>query len=54
MDLVEQAYVYLTNKTYPEGSSKNLKRVIQRKAKKITVWNGELYFYKKTGKVRLG
>ena len=53
IDLVQQAYVYVTDKTYPEGCSENLKRVIRRKAKKFAVRDGELYYYKKKGKVSL-
>ena len=40
---------YVTDKTYPEGCSENLKRVIRRKAKMFSVRDGELY-YKKKGK----
>ena len=50
IDLVQQAYVYVTDKTYPESCSENLKRVIRRKAKKFSVWDGELY-YKKKGRI---
>jgi len=53
IDLVQQAYVYVTDKTYPEGCSENLKRVIRWKAKKFAVRDGELYYYKKKGKVSL-
>jgi len=53
IDLVQQAYVYVTDKTYPEGCSENLKRVIRRKAKKFAVQDGELDYYKKKGKVSL-
>ena len=44
IDLVQQAYVYVTHKTYPEGCSKNLKWV-RRKAKKFAVQDGELYYF---------
>ena len=53
VDLVEQAYVYVTSKTYPEGFSENQKRIVWRKAKKFVVRDGELYFIKKKGKVSL-
>ena len=37
VDLVEQAYVYVTSKMYPEGFSENQKRIVRRKAKKFVV-----------------
>ena len=46
--LVENAFVYLTKKTYPPGSSKNDKRTIRRKAERLTERDGEI-FYKKRG-----
>ncbi len=51
-ELIELAYRYLTEKTYPSGITENRKRAIRNKAKKFVVRDGEL-FYKKiqTGKV---
>ena len=46
--LIDKAFEYLTRKTYPQGCSKNDKRVIRRKAEKLEERNGEM-FYKKRG-----
>jgi len=46
VDLVEQAYVYVTtttSKTYPDGFFENQKRIIRRKAKKLVVRDEELH-----------
>ena len=48
-DLIQKAFVYLTDKTYPEGSTKNEKRCIRKKAEKIVVLNGVLHYKKKCG-----
>ena len=45
-DLLEKAYIYLTERRYPENSSSNDKRIIRRKAAKFNMRDGEL-FYKK-------
>jgi len=51
-DLVEQAYQYLSTRSYPTGCSDNRKRVIRKKAKRFEVRDGELYYKKKVkGKV---
>ena len=52
-NLVRDAYVYLTEKTYPDGCSANRKRVIRKKALKFQVSEtGELlYRHKLKGKV---
>ena len=52
-DLVEEAYVYTTEKTYLDGCSANRKRVIRKKALKFHVGdNGELFYrYRTKGKV---
>ena len=39
IDLVQQAYVYVTDKTYPEGCSENLKWVIRQKGKKLSIFS---------------
>jgi hypothetical protein len=49
LKLVESAYQYITDKTYPPGSTKNEKRSIRRKADKLVVVNGELLYRKKDG-----
>ena len=54
-NLVEEAYQYLTRKSYPAGASEGQKRCIRRKAAKFVLKNGELFFKKMSkGKVRLG
>ena len=52
--LIEQAYTYLREKTYPDGWSETRKRVIRKKAAKFEVKDGELYYkQKQNGKVIL-
>lgn len=43
-ELVQNVYVYLTERSYPNGASANLKQVIRNKAKKFSVRNGELFY----------
>lgn len=45
-DIMENAYVYLTEKRYPDGCTANTKRAIRRKASKFEVRNGELLYLK--------
>ena len=47
VDLVEEAYRYLTDKTYPNGTTENRKRAIRNKAKKFIIKDGELFYRKK-------
>ena len=47
--LIKNACDYLTSGTYPPGATKNKKRVIRKKASKLSVRNGEI-FYKKKGR----
>ena len=52
--LIEHAYTYLREKTYPDGCSDTKKRVIRKKAAKFEVKDGELYYkQKQNGKVIL-
>ena len=51
-DLLDKAYIYLTEGHYPNGCKGNEKRVIRRKAAKFVTRDGEL-LYKKTVR-RLG
>ena len=49
-DLLDEAYLYITEGCYPDGCGADQKRTIRRKAKEFTVnTNGEL-FYRKKGK----
>ncbi len=48
LKLVENACIYLTSGEYPPSCSKNEKRSIRRKADKLVVRSGEV-FYKKRG-----
>ena len=43
-DLVELAYQYVMNHTYPEGCSDGKKRTIREKAKKFEVVDRELFY----------
>ena len=47
--LVEKAYLYLTDGSYPEGATKNDKRSIRRKAGRLNIRDGELYYKKRGG-----
>ena len=49
--LIDACSYFLEN-NYPDGASKNEKRIIRRKAEKIVVKDGEVYFTKKKGEVR--
>lgn len=52
--LVEQACVYLNSGEYPPTASDNQKRSIRRKAKKLCVKSGEIFYVHKNGlEVRL-
>ena len=48
-DLVHRAFVYLTEKTYPPGSTKNEKRCIRKKADRFVVTDGVMHYQKKDG-----
>ena len=51
-DLVQEAYIYLTERRYPHGCADFRKRSIRKKAGKFVVRDGELFFKKKRkGKV---
>ncbi len=50
VDLIEKAYIKLTWGIYPEGSTKNEKRVIRKKASTMDVIDGVLHYKKKNGK----
>ena len=41
-DLVQKAYIYITEGTYPGGATANEKRVIRKKTKKFAEQSGEL------------
>ena len=43
-DLVEEAFLYITEKRYPDGASASRKRQIRKKSEKFTVIDGELYY----------
>ena len=54
-DLVEEAYAYLLSKKYPEYASESRKRLIRRKATKLTLsGEGELLYKYKQGKGKVG
>ena len=52
--LLEDAEIYVMDKEYPDDADSNRKRVIRKKAQKLSVDNGEIkYMMKKNGKVNL-
>ena len=51
-DLVQEAYIYLTERRYPPGSADSRKRSIRKKAGKLVVHDGEIFFKKRKGRVR--
>ena len=51
-DLVQEAYIYLTEHHYPQDCTNVRKRSIRKKAGKFVVRDGELFFKKRRkGKV---
>ena len=52
-NLVQEVYIYLTERHYPPGCADSQKRSIQKKAGKFVVRDGKMFFKKKrNGKVR--
>ena len=43
-DLIDEAFLYLSEKNYPDGPSATRKRIIRKKAEKIVIVDGELYY----------
>ena len=43
--LVEKAYLYLTDGSYPEGATKNDKRSIRRKAGRLNIRDADTWRY---------
>ena len=41
---------YITKSSYPPNATKNEKRVIRKKAEKLSVKDGEVFYKKKGGK----
>ena len=50
-DLLQKAYIYLTEHCYPSGCVDSRKRSIRKKAGKFVVHDGDLFFKKRKGKV---
>ena len=50
--LLQEAYIFLTEKRYPNGCTELRKRVIRKKALKFVVKDGELFYKTKKGKVK--
>lgn len=48
--LVEEAVQYLSLKKYPEGCNNNRKRQIRKKAEKLVMKDGEVYYNPGKGK----
>ena len=54
IDLVDSAFLYLTQFQYPNGCSDARKRAIRKKAGMFIIWDGEMFFKKKKkGKVMM-
>ena len=51
--LIEQACIYLMEKAYPEGCTLNRKRQIRKRAEKLNIVNGELYYAPKDKQVAM-
>ena len=49
--ILDYAIEYATSGTYPDSASKNKRRSIRKRAKTITVENGEVFLKRKKGKV---
>ena len=47
--LLLHAFTYLKEKTYPHDSSKNDKRSKRRKAEKLVLKDGDIFYKKKDG-----
>ena len=50
-DLIQDACNYVSTKAYPADAAKNRKRIIRRKALRLAVRNGEVYYKKKKNEV---
>ena len=52
MKLVEKAFIYVTQRKYPLGCSKNEKRTSKRKAERLKTNDGDLHvLYKKKERI---
>ena len=45
-DLIDEAFVYLSEKKYSDEASATRKRIIRKKAEKFVIVDRELYYYK--------
>ena len=45
-DLIDEAFVYLSEKKYSDEANANRKRIIRKKAEKFVIVDRELYYYK--------
>ena len=58
-DLIDEAFLYLSEKKYPDGASATRKRIIREKAEKIVIVDGDKihvnlkYYYYKIKSIRL-
>ena len=50
-DLIQDARNYVSTKAYPADADKNRKRIIRRKAHRLAVRDGEVYYKKKKNEV---
>ena len=52
-EVLDAAITYKTDGTYPSNSSKDRKRAIRKRAERLEIIKGELFFVKKNGKQRV-
>ena len=43
-DLIDEGFLYVSEKKYPDGASATRKKIIRKKAEKFVVVDGELYY----------
>ena len=52
-EVLDAAITYKADGTYPSNSSKDRKRAIRKRAERLEIFKGELFFVKKNGKQRV-
>ena len=43
-DIIDEAFLYVTKKKYPDRASTTKKRIINKKAENFVIADGELYY----------
>lgn len=52
-EILDAAITYKTDGTYPSSSSKDRKRAIRKRAERLEIVKGELFFLRKNGKQKV-